>query len=76
MVKVIAFFTQLWADLTAQNLAPVPVTREELEAEWHRLYDANLAAARKGQKISREDAAAEDRAYSLYSTAMVNLRRA
>ncbi len=76
MAALKTFLSRLWADLTAQNLAPIPITREELEAEWHRLYDANLAAARKGQKVSREDAAAEDRAYSLYSTAMVNLRRA
>lgn len=75
MVKVIAFFTQAWADLTAQNLAPLPVTREELEAEWCRLYDRTIEVARAGLPVPADLIAAENRAYSALTLADVDRRR-
>lgn len=75
MKAVFAFFAQLWADVTASNLTPLPVTREELEAEWCRLYDRTRELARTGLPVPADLIAAENRAYSALTLADVDRRR-
>lgn len=75
MAQVIAFFKQLCADLTTSNLTPLPVTREELEAEWCRLYDRTIEIARAGLPVPADLLAAENRAYSALTLADVDRRR-